>query len=547
MNKFCLLILLLCCSASAKHLTPILSDTYHGVFTGQSQSADSYLLIVTIKNDQYMLWAFHPQETNKPFDLIATSSERIRLISANEDESFVVIESNNDRFLWQTDGHSKTKVSPVPVSLYFQKTTSELNSIFFTSANGDLYEWSGSELINHQISVPGAFRICKLNNEVVYLNFSGSDDGEMLWQLSDSGNQVIDGVLPNGNVKKFIKHNQSCYLEFKDAATVHIMAINLNQQLLELNTGITNFSNVFSHQGRLYGTGFGENQTTDKLYRLRADMTTFDKSVEIASPYFFGDSYSLGKRIVSSITSGGFETKTSYELFDKDLNRIGINRYFPTYYPQVSFADYRNTSYISFPVPDSYAQLQLVDPNLNIVSFKFPNKHLLNLNIIENSDTVYLHLLDEAENLDLYLLSDNQTINDQLSGYWVSPEIENQGLMIQLSQRTNGSQYVFLGLNTFINGKPFWLVGMAEFSFQSKMEIDLWEFYGIGFFESGIKPTQAAFGKLTLELNGCDGLDVVMKTADYQNSLSFNRIEDRSYDHFCNNILPWVESEESKP
>ena len=157
--------------------------------------------------------------------------------------------------------------------------------------------------------------------------------------------------------------------------------------------------------------------------------------------------------------------------------------------------------------------------------------------IISNnrSDQAYTIGVDRGTNKrKIYAVDAQPNIGDQVNGIWIDPTLQGQGLSITKSVRADGTEYLFLTLNTFRDGELFWLAGSADIlPSQRSVDVALLEFNGLDLFQKDAAPNQSQFGTINLQFSSCNTLIATVRSAEGVFTLNLARIDDATFAEFC--------------
>ena len=543
MNFFRLLVLIMSFSATAKNLTPLPIGQQFGTFNGSSQTTASHLFFITKKAKQFLLWSYNSEQT-EPFTLIAENANThgLRLIESFNGDMLFYVNTGEGITLWRTDGNLASPISNVNLNIHAKIGVTK-DAVFFTDTDGNLYEWSSNGVTDHETLIPNDFTHCEANSDLTYL-FSFEDKN--MWQLTADGIQKIthEFNFSEYDQPQFTQLNGICYLSSRSGSVDNtIYELTPEQPVKFFESSVETMSYVFVHNERLYVVGKSENSgVTDVIYKLSEDFNSVEKSKYAPESYYFDLVYSVGQYLSIGVTTGEWEANTFGFLNTSDFLSAPIESTVSQFRINNMF-EFNNKIYVvnqsGYNIPD----LQIVNEPQGIEKYQLTNQNITAIRAVTNTGAVYVSTRNVVGVYEIYLLTDGINISDQISGSWVNQSLENQGLMIQLSQRKDGSQYVFLTLHTFKDGQPFWLAGMAPYQLTDVMEVQLWEFKGLDFLQAGQAPTQNPLGELKLKLMTCQSLEAELNTPFYQDTLTFSRMEDQSYAQHCNYITPWTSTE----
>lgn len=165
--------------------------------------------------------------------------------------------------------------------------------------------------------------------------------------------------------------------------------------------------------------------------------------------------------------------------------------------------------------------------------------HHMNLTFYHNPDSENLlfaidSFLKPAGPLEVFLLSDVPALGEAISGAWVDPRFLNQGLVINTGRRGDGSHYVFLTFYLYRDGQALWLAGDQNYTpGQASVDIDLFEYDGIGYLETNNPPDRQSFGTLSLAFTDCGRLSGSLTHGSQAQEFDFLRIDDIAFNHPC--------------
>ena len=102
-------------------------------------------------------------------------------------------------------------------------------------------------------------------------------------------------------------------------------------------------------------------------------------------------------------------------------------------------------------------------------------------------------------------LAENAPINGRLSGAWVSPGLNDQGLTLIVGENIHGP-FVFFAWFMFLDGQPLWLAGDTAFEYgEDEIDIPTQRLEGLAFLEPGNDTaTRIDVGTLRLHAHGCN-------------------------------------------
>ena len=161
------------------------------------------------------------------------------------------------------------------------------------------------------------------------------------------------------------------------------------------------------------------------------------------------------------------------------------------------------------------------------------------LRIISDESKVYVFGSDYKNEgkIGLYVVSEQMLISRKLTGLWVSPDWQSQGLSIHTGKRQDVSEYIFVSFYMYRDGNPFWVAGSHDIdSGTNSIEIDLFEFIGSSFLpnDSNYEYQSDTFGKIIIEPTSCNNMNVRIETVGSDTiDLSMRRIGDISNDMTC--------------
>jgi hypothetical protein len=142
-----------------------------------------------------------------------------------------------------------------------------------------------------------------------------------------------------------------------------------------------------------------------------------------------------------------------------------------------------------------------------------------------------------TQSQEVYKISEQAVVSQQLNGLWISEEWQNQGLVLNTGIRADDSEYLFASFYIYKDGKPFWVAGTAELNIGSpSISFELYEFTGPSIIENETnnETQQFSFGLLTLTPQSCDSLHLSLETNDSEVvELDLNRITNKAFDSLC--------------
>jgi hypothetical protein len=448
--------------------------------------------------------------------------------------------------VWQTDG-TPEGTSQIYANGIMSGLKVSNGLLYFSDVNtGQMVTYDGTQIVQHEV-LDISFDIddvCAFTGDnIIAIGFAEGVGGPYL--QSNAGNVTeLDLELPitiNGYELNFTSHNGSCYTHVPNsAAGTDIWKFNADgssELLLTLQNGIT--SGLLSHQGRLYIRQINDQFLGLKISRLSADETMVDATYGDLNTQdlFITEWTSLGESIaIRTTTPNASPAVDTVLILSSSLADFPQQQVlFPTAMPR------------AFETQDGWI-LQIgqilngIKPVNQLITNPFssdqstlllPEGTAYQFTSDPNRYGVYMLAYDGLKTT-LYQTADQPDIGPIITGGWYNPNIENQGLNIIQGTRFNGSEYVSVTGYTYKDGLPFWFAGNADIQApQNSIDIELFEFSGIGMFEADNTPTRTSYGTINLQMNGCNELNSIITTADEAFEMPLYRADDVSFTQNC--------------
>ncbi|WP_223786914.1 hypothetical protein [Marinicella meishanensis] len=446
--------------------------------------------------------------------------------------------------LWQTDGTPAGSALVYPEVVYPEFNTSNDLLYMVEAINNRYVVTDGQQAVVHEVALVGN----SINDLCAYttnhiIGVSLVNDVLVLVRSDQGGTSTIDLVIPDDAddaTIRLVGDETACYAmvpNFDDGTDLWRIAA--SGEITSLNDLLgANFTHdLLMHEGRLYVRQSGGQAAGYEIKRLNQAGDAVDATfVDFDDPSLvITDWYSVGPYIAIDTTRpDDSDALVTTRLLARQLPDLPLALYHSRTKPLTA----RSTNSASL-LTNTYAQANgLITTNVLLNPFA--------------ADTLFLSLplgpdarvladgqsdrIVVATNNMIYEIEDTPDIGTITKGAWIDPTLENQGLVIQVAQRNNGSEYVFVTGYTFLDGQPFWFAGNAELNRPiSTLSVDVFQYDGIGLFAADATPNQTPFANLELTMTACDRLSANIVTSTDTYDLDLYRVDDRSHNQLCQN------------
>jgi ELWxxDGT repeat protein len=530
-------------TVNAQYVSQINDPLSEGAYNYNSVMTADKLIYPTRTNELNMLWSYDHQSGEK--QLVYSTAGDMSLIH-NYDLGVIYFTapcSDGGTCLWQTEG------TPASTRMVSQQQVGRGNvsiiqgQLLVVGAEGTLMQLINGELVDRGIEVFLAYETCLFDEQnLVAIEYRVNQSPNRILQNNQGTITEVLTFQPDFSYNThFISYQGHCYLHYLEQNVWKIIRLAADGSTLSFNetTGLPASQRVFVHQDRLYATS-GTDDPHDTIHRLTEDLSGTDASLQADSGHSFLYTTSNNQLIVATIerhTGTGYR----YQAMDADLNEI-----------PAQVTDYSNWIHgggraffsdviLARTLSGQGTLLETINPDNQLSSYIINNLQFIQMVSHPLTDVIYMGLGGEptAGEPALYKLTPQPVINDLLDGSWHDPAIHSQGLVVQRGQRPDGSQYLFTTLYTYLNGEPLWLAGNTDvLTAQSMVTVDLYQFSGIGLFESGATPENEAIATMTLQLTQCNKLAVELVVDGQSLELLMQRIDDNSAEFACFQAKP---------
>ena len=454
--------------------------------------------------------------------------------------------TDNGTTVWRTDG-----TQAGTTQIYANQIQSEIRAsngllYFYELASGQLVTFDGNQIVNHPITDTffDVEDVCALaNDDFIAIGAANDIDGPYIRSTSGDITALDLELLltTNGYEVNLTSHNGNCYTYLPNAEggsdIWKLTSDNDPQSLMTLPNDFT--VGMLSHQNNLYIRQINDQFLGLKIFRLSADETMIDASYgDINSQELaITDWASIGEFVaIRTTTPTASPSVDSIFILSPNLNELPQYQYlFPTKMPQAfesSDGWVLQTSQFYNGVKEQNRLLFNLASN-NPLNLLLPEGAAYQFTSDPNQSRVYMLAYDGLKTT-LYQTADQPDIGPIITGGWYNPNIENQGLNIIQGTRFNGSDYVSVTGYTYKDGLPFWFAGNADIQApQNSIDIELFEFSGIGMFEPNITPERLPYGTINLQMNGCNELNSTITTANDVFEMLLYRADDVSFTRNC--------------
>lgn len=493
------------------------------------------------------VWSYNVSTQQKTklaegFIISSIYNEAYQLI--NNEAYFKLLESDDSIKLWKTDGTAAGTVrlndSSVNFNLY------KNNGIIYTrSFAAGLMVTDGNTVITDTDAEVDLDSLCFFNiND--YVTFQNNQ-----LQFTLNGEQSVHAFNANNTSnsysaypRKIVSFQDACYaidFENKDlwkiTSTGELVMIPVNNQ----STG-EQVTGIFVQQDQVYLLQVN-NSGIQHLRRFNADFS----SIEASNSSFNWSSLAITHvKLLHDFVGLKTTTPTASPQIDAVylLNQDLINISESDHAPFETFSPLPTAHQTSDGLLINVNKLSNGIGYINNLYFNLATDNPLKLKLPDNRINQVLSNPDSPDKLlvstdvngvtKLFAIEQTPDIGKIISGHWFNPNIENQGLNITQGTRANGSEYVAVTGFTYKAGLPFWFAGNTDLSApQSSIEIDLFEFSGIGMFEADNTPDRLLYGTITLQMQSCNQLKSNLVTADEQFDMLLYRTDDVTFNQNC--------------
>jgi|GEM_PF-5324884 len=476
------------------------------------------------------LWALDINTMEKTELLQGYGSSRFEFIRMG-DQVFFKFNTDNisGEKIWRSDGTVEgTQLFYSDKRLDHLFSLKKSGSVFYTKTEDDeLLVSDGAQVFIHPIDPMYGEGVCafSIDNIVIYNTLAGST--QYRWSV---GNESIELNLNFTDVSSFyspevIKYNNSCYVvapvEGSETDT-GIRNIDENGQVSmvtttdESGTGLSQIYQIISHQDRLYATA--RNYGNIYVYRLTENLSSIDGFIEISDfPRMFSSGPYLGLMafpptsppiiVINFVTTDLLSTVVSLSDFGGGSDLTSPYLFYPTQNQWLMAESFQlgNISETKSLIFSPYNDDELI--------FELPEFDDQKIITEESSDRVFVLSSSKESRSTLYEIVPTPKINSLIDGSWVEPDIKSQGLMLRTGQRHDGSEYLVATIYTYDDGEPLWLAGNQDIETNmDSIEVDLFSFQGLDFFEPEFDAEATPFGSLKLQLNSCDRMTMELQT-----------------------------------
>ena len=513
-------------------------------------------------NDE--LWLYRPDVSESMF---LTSLQKAALIF-RRDYRFIV---NNDRLFYITslvNGQSGIWVSDFTPSGTVELTAIPnlridrgmplvINNGYVMTAGrnensqSNLIHVSHSGLRSYPLSIYSLIHTCVFNPDNI-ITIERSDDGFSLKHII--GDQVLDLQTLNidtnfPKVNSMFVHNNGCLIAYQSIEGIELLNITKDGEINDLNgsTAIAELSatELFVFKQRIYALGRGlESDNSAGIFQLSESLQSIDAMNSQpggSTPNFSFFEPKVGKNFITLRRSITDPSGTQLSYFDENLKELSrpFTDLSAQHLPPPIIHEFSDRELFLFDIGSSrdITDLYFIDgmtsqDSSSIIQFKLSIREAFSN---AKSTIGYANVFDKIERKHkVYSIEDTPHISRQISGAWLDITRNNQGMMINKGTRTNGSEYLFVSIYTFDNGQPLWLAGTGEITSASPIiNMDLFQFDGIGEFEQGAMPNQQVYGTLDLQVTGCDRMTAEISNTNTLFTLDLTRVNDTSFVNLC--------------
>lgn len=451
--------------------------------------------------------------------------------------------------IWQSDGTVEgTRVFFSSDAIFPALFLKQADGVFYSKNGNELLVSDGARAIIHPLDPLYNEGLCAFSAENIVIFNNIDESPQYRWS---NGNEVVQLDLnqsqTNANFSTdVIKYDGACYFiaPLSDADDgVGIWKINDEGQVSLVNTPAdlgNNITQIVVHQGSMYATSRpgGNSFDEDNVFLLNSDLSAINASygsyypATIASsgtylsarfsaptspPTFAISFLTTDLQVVTTLSGAGSSQNSSKTpLFYQNSEQwLMADPYF--------FGQNDDIKSLLFS-PFSSAQLTLPLPEVESQFFI----------VSEDSDRVFITSYDKGRRGTLSEVVSSPKINSLIDGSWIEPNIENQGLMLRTGKRQDGSEYLVATVYTYNNGEQMWLAGNKNIETNmDAIELDLFAYSGLDFFEAGLDAEATPFGRIELRLTSCNRLDMQLNTPIGTENHSMYRIDDTTATRYC--------------
>lgn len=524
-------------TVNCQYLNPIIEYSNEGAFSDSVVLSESHLVYSAEKNSIESLWSMN-LETKVKQKLFTGS---VRSLSVHNNLIYFTAEYESNRYhLWSSDGTTANtkKISNTMIVPNGQIYTNQ-GQLFIQNEQLQLHQIQNNQLINFEVKPLNPNSLCQLNNnDWVILSESQEPNTYILnRKVGTENNAFYQFSSEEMTLPRFVNSGSYCYFSYRDQGVLLTRRISEYDDVTTVPhpSDLSNISFYFSHKNRMYAVA-GEDYVYNSIYRLTADLSSYDKSATLNDNFVFDAANSRNNLIAARVREDFFEGRSAKVFLDAELNFI------PTYYnttgqPAIDKAHVVQSDVVNgFSSYQHGAVIQTINSS-NEVSLVNTQDYYFR-NIISNPDSAefFLILTDKRSvKTEIFSFTESPVLNSLINGIWHEHDIYSQGLVVQKGRRNNGSEYVFTTFYTFDEGEPLWLAGNAEFlPQQDQLNITLHKYDGIQLFEYDNTPNREVFGQLKINIETCNRIFASFSSEPYNISLNLYRIDDKSYDYLCN-------------
>ncbi len=555
MNKvlltFALIIIGHLSNAQNQYWHTILSENEHLKFISSVQILDNDTIVFTASSDGVRhLYSFSivSNQLNQINTVGTRGAPRDLVFYNNEIYFLTLIQGAGFHRLWKTDGTASgtSQVSDITFishgsnqpSLYVHQ-----NTLFGTGDDNAVIEFKDGILTRHSEPFfrPSINQMCVFGAQDFIV--SSLSVNPMLLHVNGSIRTELTSLIPQGfRVINFEQTGNDCFINFKlrDEEYSPRGVLKVSQ------SGATKLfrEDEFEFQVNIL-----------QIFIHKDQKYAFTRDNNITSFVQLGDDESITSTIFSDDTGAFTEyTSTANMLYLNYKNStINQNTHYTYDSENNSLTQFQTGSNLSLPSIHTTTQSDffvnrpasrryLSAFQINTLNESSPLTQLesngFGFNGIITSNyfnATYFFLTDQSSGLkSIFSLNTKPKIDTLLNGIWHDPTLENQGLFIRQGNRFNGSRYIFSTIYTYLEGKPLWLAGVADYSpDQDTITINLTDYKGGSFLEPDPQPTQSIFGTLTIEPTTCHELRALVSSESQEFELNLIRIDNTSFDKYC--------------
>ncbi|MCF6300264.1 MAG: hypothetical protein L3J52_03975 [Proteobacteria bacterium] len=471
-------------------------------------------------------------------------------------ENFIFINLNDDNTLWKTNGYNFQKLSDVGVNPFEGLVIRNGKVIVKTMENNSLLITDGIQ--SHELSLgdlnsPVLKSVCLVDDNQ-YNIVARTNDSNTYKIFNYKNNQFMEIaqeilVSASGVHEYKLQYQNTCFYGY--------LQINENQytqqKYLKILESAVSQSIEAEVEGTILTSWFDTFIFKDKLYFLSANNSFIGSLL-----YQFEDNSSLLMPVQSVNILGSVLRVLPTE------NYLYISYYpesfgIPSVIPLLlgiydsnleSVAGSGSLAYSAVPqiyaISDENIMLtQASGDRLYFTENGIPTNSLRLFTvsvqqIVKSGQNVYVLGRDKNnyQKQSLYKISSQPSVSSLLTGLWVSPEWQSQGLSINTGKRSDGSIFLFTSFYMYKDGNPFWLAGVADIEAgQSSISINLKEFRGNSFIPGDIGEDfqETFFGQIHLNPTACNALTARIDYVDNEDDtyLDMSRIIDTNNESIC--------------